>query len=184
MIRFGVNWLRSAFFFAIPVFAAEQSGGETHHDMTPWLWANFLILIGALAYLGAKHGAPFLKARQESISSGIAEAAAKKADADRRVADVNQRLSALDSEIANLKTQMREEQAQEAQRLADRNAAELARIQHQAEQEMEAAGKAARIELQAHAAKLALDLAEQKLRAEMTGDTQQRLTRGFVESLR
>ena len=49
---------------------------------------------------------------------------------------------------------------------------------------MEAAGKAARLELQAHAAKLALDLAEKKLRAGMTGEAQERFTRGFVESLR
>ena len=152
--------------------------------MTPWLWANFAILVLALGYLSKKYGGPFLKGRQEGISKGIADAEVKKGDADRRVAEVNQKLASLDAEIANLKTQMREEQAQEAKRLADRNAAELARVQQQAEQEMEAAGKAARLELQAHAAKLALDLAEKKLRAGMTGEAQERLTRGFVESLR
>lgn len=179
-----MNWLRFCFFLAIPLFAAEPAAAEPAHDMTPWLWANFIILVLALAYLSRKYGGPFLKSRQENISQGIADADSKKADADRRVAEVNQKLSSLDAEIASLKTQMREEQAQEAKRLADRNAAELTRIQHQAEQEMEAAGKAARLELQAHAARLALDLAEKKLRNEMTGDAQERLTRGFVESLR
>ncbi len=157
---------------------------EAGHDMTPWLWANFVILVVALGYLSKKYGAPFLQARQENISKGIADAETKKTEADRRVAEVNQKLATLDAEIANLKTQMREEQAQEAKRLADRNAAELARVQQQSEQEMEAAGKAARLELQGYAAKLALDLAEKKLRSGMTGDAQDRLTRGFVESLR
>jgi len=165
---------------AMPLFAAE----ETKRDMTPWLWANFLILLGALVYLGRKYGGPFLQARQQSIQQGIADAAAKKADAETRVADVNQRLSSLDAEIAGLKVQMREEQRLEAKRLADRNAAEISRVQQQAEQEIESAGKAARLELQAHAAKLALDLAEQKIRLRMDDETQRGLTRGFVESLK
>ncbi len=167
---------------SLPALSAEQSKAEAH-DMTPWLWANFLILIGALGYLGVKHGGPFLKARQDTIAKGIDEAAAKKADADQRVAKVNERLANLDSEISGLKTQMREEQQQESKRLADRNAAEIARIQQQMQQEIESAGKTARLELQAHAAKLALDLAEQKLRAQMNTETQLNLTRGFVESL-
>ncbi len=180
-----MNWLRFAIFFsALSAAAAEQAGGEPQHDMTPWLWANFIILIGALAYLSTKYGGPFLKSRQENISRGLAEADVKKTEANRRAAEVDQKLATLDTEIANLKTQMREEQAQEAKRLADRNAAELARIQQQAEQEMEAAGKSARLDLQAHAAKLALELAEQKLQTEMTDDVQHRLTRGFVESIR
>lgn len=167
---------------SLSALSAEQPGAEAR-DMTPWLWANFLILIGALGYLGVKYGGPFLKARQDTIAKGIDEAAAKKADADQRVAKVNERLANLDSEIAGLKTQMREEQQQESKRLADRNAAEIARIQQQMQQEIESAGKTARLELQAHAAKLALDLAEQKLRAQMNTETQLNLTRGFVESL-
>ncbi len=167
---------------ALTAAAAEQ-GGETQRDMTPWLWANFVILLAALGYLAMKHGGPYLKARQEGIQKGIADAEAKKADADRRVAEVNARLANLDAEITNLKTQMREEQAQEAERLAARNAAELARIQQQAEQEMESAAKAARLDLQAHAGKLALDLAEQKLRARMNPATQHDLAQGFVDRL-
>lgn len=180
-----MNWLRFATFFCVfSARAAEQSRTESQHDMTPWLWANFIILIGALAYLSTKYGGPFLQSRQENINRGLAEADVKKTEASRRAAEVDQKLASLDADIANLKTQMREEQTLEAKRLADRNAAELARIQQQAEQEMEAAGKAARLDLQAHAAKLALELAEQKLRTEMTDDVQHRLTRGFVESIR
>ncbi len=177
-------WLRFSFFFAIPAWAAQESGGEPQKDLTPWLWANFILLIAALWYLSRKYGGPFLKGRQEGISQGIADADAKRADADRRVAEVNQKLSNLDAEITALKSQMRDEQALEAKRLEERHAAELVRIRQQAEQEIEAAGKAARLELQAHAAKLAVDLAEKKLRNEMTGDAQHGLTRGFVESLR
>jgi F-type H+-transporting ATPase subunit b len=169
---------------AVPLAAAEQAGAEARHGPSPWLWANFVILMGVLIYLARKHGGPFLAERDAAIQKGISDAAAKKADADRRVADVDQRLANLDTEIANLKVQMREEQQQEAKRLADRNAQEIARLGHQSEQEMETAAKAARLELQAHAAKLALSLAEQKLRTEMNPETQHRLTGGFVESLR
>lgn len=178
----------SLILLALPLAAAEQAaehaGAEAQHGPSPWLWANFVILMGALIYLARKHGGPFLAERDAAIQKGIAGAAAKKADADARVADVNQRLANLDTEIADLKVQMRTEQQQEAQRLADRNAQEIARLQHQSEQEMASAAKTARLELQAHAAKLALALAEQKLRTQMTDDTQHRLTGSFVESLR
>ncbi|MDQ6678331.1 MAG: ATP synthase F0 subunit B [Acidobacteriota bacterium] len=170
------------FGFALTAAAAEQRG-ETQRDMTPWLWANFILLLAALGYLAMKYGGPFLKARQEGIQKGIADAEAEKAGADRRVAEVNERLANLDTEIANLKSQMREEQAQEAERLAARNAAELARIQQQAEQEMEAAAKAARLDLQAHAGKLAVELAEQKLRARMNPATQHELAQSFMDRL-
>ena len=172
------------FLAALPaLLAAEQAGAEAPHDMTPWLWANFLILMGALAWLGVKHGGPFLQARQETIAKGISDAVATKADADQRVAKVDARLANLDAEIATLKTQMIEEQQQESKRLADRNTAEIARIQQQMQQEIESAGKSARIELQAHAAKLAVDLAERKLRDRMNDETRHSLARNFVESL-
>ena len=35
---------------------------EAERDMTPWLWANFAILVLALGYLSKKYGGPFLKA--------------------------------------------------------------------------------------------------------------------------
>ena len=51
------------------------------------------------------------------------------------------------------------------------------------EQEIAAAGKTARVELKQYAAELAVGLAEQKLKARMTPDTQDGLVRGFVRDI-
>ena len=67
--------------------------------------------------------------------------------------------------------------------MAQHTAAEIAKIQAHAEQEIASAGKAARMELKRYSAELAIDLAEQKIRARMTPETQDALVRGFVRDL-
>ncbi len=164
----------------MPLAAAEEAAEK---DMTPWLWANFIILVIALGYLTKKYGGPFLAARSANIQQGIAAANARKAEADRRVADVEARLANLGGEIEKLKTEIRAEQGREADRIAARNAVDIARIHQQAEQEIDALTKAARLELQEHAGNLALQLAEQKIRARMNPETQRKLNRDFLNSI-
>jgi F-type H+-transporting ATPase subunit b len=172
---------------AILPFALQAQ--EAHHeaapekDMTVWLWANFAILAAGLVYLFKKYGAPFIQARGESIRKDIVDAEKTKAEADAKVAEVNARLANLDSEIAAIKVQYAQDQVHEAERLRARREAELARIGNQARQEIESASKTARLSLQKHAAKLALDLAEQKVAARMNPEIQHRLTSEFAESL-
>jgi F0F1-type ATP synthase membrane subunit b/b' len=62
-------------------------------------------------------------------------------------------------------------------------ASEIARIQELAEREIEAAGKTARTQLRRFTAHLAIDLAQRKLEARMTPETQDGLVRGFVQDL-
>ena len=59
-------------------------------------------------------------------------------------------------------------------------AADLAKIQLHAEQEIAAAGKQARLELKRYAAELALQLAEKKIAARMTPPAQEALVNSFV----
>jgi F0F1-type ATP synthase membrane subunit b/b' len=105
-------------------------------------------------------------------------------DADERAADVERRLAAIDTEIAALRAESREETTAEADRLARHTAAEVARIQAQSEREIGDAGKDARIDLRRYTAGLAIDLAAQKIRARMTPATEDRFVRGFVRDLK
>jgi len=61
---------------------------------------------------------------------------------------------------------------------------EIAKIQAHAEREIASAGKAARMELKRYSAELAVSLAEQKVRARMTPETQDALVQGFVQDLK
>ncbi len=169
-----------AILWAFPLSAAEQSGEK---DMTGFLWANFFILALALGWLIRKHGGPFLAARSEAISQGITEAQKSKDDAARRVAEVETKLATLGPEIERLKNEMRREQMGEVERVRARNKAEIAHIEQQAKLEVESAYKGARLQLEEHAGRLALELAEAKIRARMNPDAQRKLTREFVSSL-
>ncbi|MDQ6698648.1 MAG: ATP synthase F0 subunit B [Acidobacteriota bacterium] len=166
-----------------PLRAAEHES-KPEKDMTPWLWANFFILAGGAGYLAAKKGGPYFASRSQDIRQGMADAEKVTADSQARVAAVNSKIANLQTEIESIRVSILQEQKQEHERIQRETAAEMQRIQTHAEYEMEAAGKAARLELRRHAAQLALELAERKLRARMTPQMQDVLTRSFVEGLK
>lgn len=167
-------------------FAQEKQGGEGggEQGLTFWKWANFLVLAGALGYLIGKNAPGFFAARSLSIRKEIIEAEEARQEAEARAAAVEKRLANLEAEIAGLRSEAHDEARAETQRLAQHTAAEIAKIQLHAEQEIAAAGKAARMDLKRYAAGLAIELAERKVRARMTPAVQDSLVNGFVRNLK
>jgi F-type H+-transporting ATPase subunit b len=175
-------------FLTVPCIAHDKAEppkkeAAPEKDMMPWMWANFLILSGAIYYLSKKYGAPYFAARAEGIRKDIVNAEVTKREADAKIAEVDAKLANLDHEIAALREENRIDQAREKERLESRHKAELARVHQQAQQEIQSATKMARLELQRQAATLALELAEKKVAARMNPATQNELASGFVESL-
>lgn len=163
-------------------FAEGKEGGEGNLQL--WKWANFLVLAGALGYLMVKSLPPLFASRTQAITKDMVESQKIRQDADARAADVDRRLAAIENEIAALRAGSKEETTAESQRLAKHTAAEVARIQAQAEREIGDAGKDAQFELKRYAAGLAIDLAARKISARMTPATEDRLVRGFVRDLK
>jgi len=162
---------------------AAESGSAGHGGLEIWKWANFALLAGALGYLVKKNAGPFFAARSGKILEEISEAAEFSRRAAARAAEVEGRLAGLEAEIAALRREAAAEAEAESAGAARQAAAEVARIQENAEQAITAAAKAARLELQRYAAALAVALAETKIRARMTPEAQDALVRGFVEEL-
>jgi F-type H+-transporting ATPase subunit b len=166
---------------------AEEAGRASGAPETPglllWQVLNFLILAGFLGWLIVKYGGPALRSRSLQIHEGLAAGEKAKAEADARAAQVQARLANLETEIASLRTGAREERDREAERIQRETKAEIARIQAQTQQEIESAGKMARLEVQRYAASVAIDLAEQKVRARMSPDVQSALLEAFVSDL-
>jgi F-type H+-transporting ATPase subunit b len=172
-------------FLAVLGIAQEKEGGEGQSSSNQmWKWANFLVLAGALGYMIGKNAPSFFAARSQQIGKDMAEARKEREAAEQRAAEVDRRLANLEVEIASLRDHGHQEAEAEAQRMAQHTAAEIVRIQVRAEQEIVSAGKAARLELKRHAAELAIGLAEQKIRARLTPETQDALVRGFVRDLK
>jgi len=167
------------------VMAQEPEGAKADPEehLEIWKWANFAILAGGLGYLIVKKGGPYFTARSEEIRKGITDAEAQRKSADARAAEVDRRLANLESDVKQMRATVLAEQAAAAERLRQETAAELARIQDHAGREIDSAAKAARVELQRYAARLAIDLAEQKIRSRMNAESQGVLVDDFVRSL-
>ena len=167
---------------AAPAETKTETKSEEGH-LGAWKWANFLLLAGLLGYLAGKHGGPFFAARSKSIRKDMIEAAETRQDAETRAAAVERRIANLESEIATLRGEAQREEHSETERIAQHSAAEMAKLQAHAEQEIASATKAARMDLKRYSADLAIDLAERKIRARLTPDQQDALVRGFVRDL-
>ncbi len=169
----------------VPAGAAEEEKGisfaEKHEEGLKW--ANFIVLAAGLGYLIGKNAGPFFDARSRKIRRAMIEASDARKEAEGRAAEVDRRLANLEAEIAALREESQQEAPEETERMARQTEAEIAKIQAHAEQEIAAAGKAARIELRRYSAHLAVGLAEGKIRARMTPNAEDALVESFVRDL-
>lgn len=165
--------------------AAEGHGGghEAGDPLLPAKWINFAILAAGLGFLIIKMGIPALKSQQQAILDGM-NAAAKQAEATTaQAAEIEKRISNLDSEVAGIREKALSELEAEKKRIGEETAVLVAKVEQDATAELASAAKFAQAELKAHTAKLALELAEQKVRARMTPAAQEALVGRFVERL-
>jgi len=160
--------------------SAEHSSGE----VSPiWKWANFAILAIGLGYLMGKNLPGVFSSRTKDIQQGITEAQQMKQDAEKRSAEMDARLNSLGSDIEKFRTQSAAEMQQEGDRISRETAAQIKKIEQQATVEIESVGKTARRQLKEYAAELALGLAEERLRAQISGAEESKLVDDFVKDL-
>ncbi len=142
---------------------------------------NFAVIFFAVAGLMRKILPGFFKGRTTTIQKGIEDARQMSEDARRRLAEVEGRLSRLDADIAEMRREADENAKAEEQRLLAAGEEERKRIVTSAEQEIESAANAARRELKAYVAELAVELAEKKIR--VSNDTDEALVRAFTAQM-
>lgn len=146
-------------------------------------WANFLILLGGVWFLIRKFLVPFLEERGRMIRENMDRSAKALAEADQRMTAVEAKLRSLGSEMAALRQAALQESAAEQARIEAMAQADSDKILSTAEQEIEAAVKAARQELKAYTAELALGVAEKKIRDSLTPQAEERILRSFFQEL-
>jgi F-type H+-transporting ATPase subunit b len=162
---------------------SESTGVTEHGPNVFWGWVNFILLAGGLGYLVKKNVGPYFAQRSLEIRKGMADAEAARAASDAKVAEVDARLANLQSEIEALRRGAQQEAGAEEQRIRREGAAEIAKVQSHLMEEIASATKSATLELRRYSADLALGLAEQKIAARMSPETQDRLVRTFVATM-
>jgi F-type H+-transporting ATPase subunit b len=146
-------------------------------------WINFAIVAGGVIWLFAKVLPPVFRGRSEAISSAIAKATAAKNEADALLRDAERKLASMEKEVAELRATAERESAAEIERLMAATHSDEEKIVVAAKTEIAAAERAARQELKALAAKLAVDGAQTQLAAQLTPQVQESLVSEFVKTL-
>jgi len=167
-----------------PSRTVEKDAAPEHEDpLLKWKWVNFAILAGALGYMIGKKAPAFFRGRTAEIQRELHEANQARQEAEARVAEMERRLGALTDEVNKLRTDSQQEMQRESDRIRQNTESQLAKIQASTGQEIEALTKHAIQDLKVYSAQLAVDLAEQRIRTQMSGEVQNGLVERFVRQL-
>jgi len=171
-------------FTAASAYAAEEGGRAAAENAAEvFKWINFSIVAAFMLWLCLKKAPAFFSRRASAIGSAISSATARKAAADAQLSEAEARLANLEKEVAELRALAGRESAAEVVRLRALTGSDAQKIRAAAQAEIEAAERAARLELKALAANLAVDGAESLLLRQLNPEAQEALISGFVESL-
>ena len=179
-----VSLLVLFFGVALNSFAAEEAGGPPSGGSEEiFKWINFAIVAGVVIWVFAKKLPSSFQKNAEAISSAITKATAAKEAAERQMREAETKLANLEREIAALRAAAEKEAADEAERIRAVAKSDAAKVGVAAEAEIEAEERAARMELKALAASLAVDGAESLLAKQLTATAHENLVDSFVTSL-
>jgi len=160
--------------------AGEHGAGTTE---LVFKWLNFFLVFGGGGYFAAGPFRKWLAAERKSIRDQIADAQRQQADSRRRLAEIEQRLAGLAQDIEALRREALENAAAEQARLREAARRESERVLATARAEIDSAGRAARLELRAYVARLAIALADERLRQQLTPQLHASLFQASVRQL-
>lgn len=142
---------------------------------------NFAVIAAVIIWAGKKFLPGIFRDRTAAIQKAMQEAQKASEEARRRLAEIELRLQKLDVEIGMMRDAAEREGATEEARLKAAAEEDARKIVASAGQEIDAAAKAARRLLTAHAADLAVGLAQKQIRVD--APTDQALVRNFAAEL-
>jgi len=140
--------------------------------------SNFVVIACVLFWAGRKFLPGIFRDRTAAIQKAMQEAQQASEEARRKLADIESRLMKLDAEIGTIRDAAEKEGFAEAERIKHAAEEDARKIVASAEQEIAAAAKAARRQLTAYAADLAVGLAQKQIHVDAATD--QALVRGFA----
>jgi F-type H+-transporting ATPase subunit b len=160
---------------------SRLTGLNTQQSYWLCLVLNFAAIAGVIIWAGRKYLPGIFRDRTAAIQKAMREAQEASAEARRKLAEIEARLQKIDVEIASMRGAAEREGAAEEARIQAAAQEEARKIVASAEQEIAAAAKAARRQLTAHAADLAVRLAQKQIHVDPATD--QVLVRNFAGQL-
>ncbi len=190
---------------AAPVFAAEPAGHEPaahdaaaaehasggEHDAGTFLglpyevfWTiNLIVFLGGLAWAAGPALVRFLEDKQRGIAHALAEADRQREEAATMESRLAAQIAELRREVDELSARAEREGQREREEILAEAGREAARVEQSARAEIAQGLQQAQQQLTAHAARLATELAEQRLASGLTRDDRKRLFRDNLARL-
>jgi F-type H+-transporting ATPase subunit b len=162
-------------------FIARHTGLSTGNAYLLSLLVNFAVIAGLILWVGRKYLPGMFSARTAAIQKAMQEAQKASEEARRKLADIESRLMKLDVEIGMMRDTAEKEAGAEEARIQAAVQEDARKMVESAQQEISAAAKAARRELTAYAADLAVGLAQKQIHVDAATD--QALVRKFAGEL-
>lgn len=142
---------------------------------------NFVVIAAVIIWAGRKFLPGIFRDRTAAIQKAMQEAQKASEEARAKLAEIESRLQKLDIEIGAIRNAAEKEGAAEEKRIQAAAEEDARKIIAAAEQEIAAAAKTARRQLTAHAADLAVGLAQKQIHVDPATD--QGLVRNFAAQL-
>lgn len=161
-------------------FAAE---GE-HAGSPTWKIINFIILAAGVYLVWTKAIKGLLEKRGEDIKKALDEARLAKEEADKKADEYRQKLNILDKRVSEIHEELRLEGEAEKKRMIAEAETASVRVKEQAKLAAEQEIKKARLELRKEVAELAVGMAQEILKKELSPADQERLVKGYLNNLR
>src|ERR1700731_5301783 len=181
--KMGISLLCSGFFLALSAHAEEAGSASQQSAENLFKWINFALVAGVIVWLCVKQGSGFFGRRADVISSDIQKSTEAKKKADQQLLDAETKLQNLEKEVADLRATAQRESAAEADRIRGLAVTDQQKIAEAGKAEVVAAERAARLELKALAANLAVSGEKSLLVKQLTPAAQEALINNFVKTL-
>ena len=171
----------------LPVVALASGGGHADSGVLIKDFAyrcfNFALMVGLLAYFVTKPIRKGLKGRTAEIEKTLADAQAAKDAAEAKHLEYSEKLAKATEEIAGITESIRREGELERDKIIA-SAKELAiKIEQEADNKASGVVVKARAELRKEAASLAVELAEDMLKKQVSADDQKRLVDEYMQKV-
>ncbi len=165
---------------SIPAVAMAEAAEPGVLESLVYPALNLAILLAVLFYFGRKPIQSFFVERRGQIREELERAAKMKAEAEERYAQWQRRLVDLDTELESIRAAARERAEIERDRILTEAEAAAERVRADAHAAVEQELRRARAQLRQEAADLAIELAAQRLREQITPADHDRLLDEFV----
>lgn len=159
--------------------ASEEAGG--HESKVLWHTINLVLVLGILGYFARTPIRTYMAERRQNIEAGIEAARRQLAEAERQLAECNERIATLDHEVEEIRRTVRAQAESERDRLLADARVAADRIRRDANTAVEQESRRARDELRNEAAEMAVRLAADLLKRQVTDSDRARLVDEFVE---